>query len=88
MRTEIYGLIYLLKNYIPPKYQYLPSWHGETLKDEVCIVNFYNSVKSSAYILPGVNPSSNNVLHEGSWEFIHDNLWEDEYFLIISSLSD
>ena len=77
-----------MKNYTSPKYQYLPSWHGDTLEDEVCIVNFHNSVKSSAYILPGINPSSKNDFHGVRGKFVSDNIWEDEYFLIIPPLSD
>ena len=72
--NKIYGLIHFVKTYISSKYQYLPSWHGDTLEDDVCIVNFHNSVKSSAYILPVANLTSNNVIHRWSGEFIHDNL--------------
>ena len=65
------------------------SWQGDSLVDNVTIVDFWNwkSVKSTMYVLPGVNPLAEEGLHWKNGEFIRDDEMENNYFLIVPPVS-
>ena len=70
---RVYGLVHPLKHVKTPAYDRLRAWGADRLDKHLKVVDFHNSVKSVAHVLPGVTPS----------EDISKDVHSNRFFLVL-----
>ena len=84
---QVFALIQSLRGTSACKYTFLPAWDCDILEEGMRVVNFHNSVKSVAYVLPGIEPGC-QLNHKMMDDVcISDCSSENKFFIVLPPMS-